>query len=648
MEKINLSFNDGIYKIEPEDLQESRDVVKNYLGNVLAGQGEEIEFEDVVYNIDTEKLQLATNKLIDNIVRIGGEAFRVVVDGIEYKVSEELVEANNDLAEQIGEVRILPTEAGLYEKGKYHGKKTVDWETLINDGVVRVTDGVFLTNFDIGNYENSSNEILVGDLILPEGITSLGNAAFGRCNNIDSFSVPSSLTRIEDNAVWLTSIKRIYFPENSNLTYFGTCMFCDIVEIDIPEGVTYFGGITGSLVSITLPSTLVEIRERAFERDVYLKKINYRNTVAKWLAIEKGEEWDYATGEYVIYCTDGKILKDGTIIYYPTPEEPIEGDGQNFHQFAPTALTFWSTEPLEEFMEVQVNGETVDPENYTLEEGSTIVTLKTEYLKTLGGGKYEIAIVSQNKTASGNFDVTVPEVNEHGFYYNQPYTAYVDMFGENESFFIRDDGTLDVIGTPSGDVRQCTYTCSGNSMTVISPVIGTLTAIVSDDGTEIFCNELQIAFTLGNDSIVADDDYIYIYSEELGGYEVKPIDMNKSLYASIRTDINGRDTVKIADWAFCLGGTDQSNTNMVVAPEIPDTVTTIGTSAFRYCNALASIQLPKSLTSFDTDAFFGCNALTNIIFEGTVEQWDAIAKYNRWYDNIPATYVQCSDGQIAL
>lgn len=332
----------------------------------------------------------------------------------------------------------------------------------------------------------------------------------------------------------------------------------------------------------------------------------------------------------------------------PTEEERLEGDGAEFYTLAPTALSFRSTAPLNELQEVQINGITVDPANYTLEEGSTIVTFPIDYLKTLNVGSYEVAVASDSKTVKGDFSVKAPDLNENGFYYNQPYTAYVDMFGENESFFIREDGIMDIVGTPSGDISQCTYTCSGNQMTVISPVIGTLTATVSDDGTEIFCNELQISFVLGTESLVSDEDYIYFYKEELGGYEVRPIDMTKSSYASIRTGINGYNTVKIADYAFCLGGTDQGNTNLEVAPEIPNTVTTIGASAFRHCNALESIKLPKSLTSFGTDAFFGCNALISIVFEGTVEQWDAIAKYNRWYDDVPATHVHCTDGDVAL
>ncbi|MBQ2005988.1 MAG: hypothetical protein II205_00290, partial [Bacteroidales bacterium] len=104
-----------------------------------------------------------------------------------------------------------------------------------------------------------------------------------------------------------------------------------------------------------------------------------------------------------------------------TPEqERLEGDGAEYYTLAPTALSFRSTAPLNEFQEVKVNGEVVDPSNYTLEEGSTIVTLSIDYLKTLDIGSYEVDIVSDSKTVKGGFTVAAPELNEYGFYYNQP------------------------------------------------------------------------------------------------------------------------------------------------------------------------------------------------------------------------------------
>ena len=63
--------------------------------------------------------------------------------------------------------------------------------------------------------------------------------------------------------------------------------------------------------------------------------------------------------------------------------EALGGSGSEYYTVAPSALSFRSTAPLDDFQEVQINGEIVDPSNYTLEEGSTIVKLSSDYLKTL-------------------------------------------------------------------------------------------------------------------------------------------------------------------------------------------------------------------------------------------------------------------------
>jgi hypothetical protein len=296
----------------------------------------------------------------------------------------------------------------------------------------------------------------------------------------------------------------------------------------------------------------------------------------------------------------------------------LEGDGQDFHQFAPTPLTFRSEDDLADFQEVQINGETVDPANYTIEEGSTIVTFPIEYLKTLDKGKYEVAIVSKSKTVKGNFTVTAPELNEHGFYYNQPYTAYVAMLGGKKAFFLREDGTIDVIDVASGALETGTFACDGKNATM-NISAGTLTGAWADDGKSIYCNELQVIASLGDEFIISDEDYIYVYNDSLGGYSVTAIDKTKSEYGAIKTGINDKPTVKLGALMF------KDNTNLIVTPKIPDSVVCVGTYAFA-----------------------NCTRLTCIDFEGTIEQWNVIALENLWNENVPATYVQCSDGQVAL
>ena len=68
--------------------------------------------------------------------------------------------------------------------------------------------------------------------------------------------------------------------------------------------------------------------------------------------------------------------------------------------------SFRSNAALKDFQKVLVDGKEVDPSNYTLKEGSTIVILKPAFLKALGSGKHTISIVSTTGTASTEFAVT--------------------------------------------------------------------------------------------------------------------------------------------------------------------------------------------------------------------------------------------------
>ena len=290
--------------------------------------------------------------------------------------------------------------------------------------------------------------------------------------------------------------------------------------------------------------------------------------------------------------------------------EALEGTGAEYYTLAPTALTFRSTEPLNEFSEVQINGVTVDSSNYTLEEGSTIVTLPIEYLKTLDVGQYDINVVSANKTVNGNFTVAAPELNEYGFYYNQPYTAYVDMLGCNIAFFAYIDGNIDVIAYgDANNIERCTYVYDNNIITA-STSMGDFTFSVLSDG--LYCNELFIAFRLDIDAIVADKDYIYI-KEDDGFVLAYVIDKNKASYGIIRSNINGLPTVAIDNYAF-------QNCVELKKIIIPDTVRIVYAKAFENCNKLTSVIFGENseLEIIATRAFASCNSLTNITIPNSV------------------------------
>ena len=85
--------------------------------------------------------------------------------------------------------------------------------------------------------------------------------------------------------------------------------------------------------------------------------------------------------------------------------EIIDGKGQTMVVDAAKDLSFRSNAPLEFFQKVLVDDKEVAAENYVLTEGSTIVTLKTSFLKTLGVGEHKLSVVSTTGTAETTFTV---------------------------------------------------------------------------------------------------------------------------------------------------------------------------------------------------------------------------------------------------
>ena len=67
-----------------------------------------------------------------------------------------------------------------------------------------------------------------------------------------------------------------------------------------------------------------------------------------------------------------------------------------------------SNAALSKFKEVRVDNVTIDSSNYTLTEGSTIVTFKDSYLKTLSEGEHTLKIISNDGFALGKITVEKP------------------------------------------------------------------------------------------------------------------------------------------------------------------------------------------------------------------------------------------------
>ena len=102
-----------------------------------------------------------------------------------------------------------------------------------------------------------------------------------------------------------------------------------------------------------------------------------------------------------------KLHADGTGAILNNEYELTNSDGSTY---TPTysgsgTKAVRSSAPLSKFKEVKVDDTTVDSSNYTLTEGSTIVTFKETYLQSLSVGDHTFKIISTDGIASGKITI---------------------------------------------------------------------------------------------------------------------------------------------------------------------------------------------------------------------------------------------------
>lgn len=86
-----------------------------------------------------------------------------------------------------------------------------------------------------------------------------------------------------------------------------------LITYKTPKNITYIGpgALAGCSVleEIWISNSVKTLGSLSFSNCLKLKRITYDGTKEQWYAIEKGLDWDYNTGNYTVYCTDGEIGK---------------------------------------------------------------------------------------------------------------------------------------------------------------------------------------------------------------------------------------------------------------------------------------------------------------------------------------------------
>lgn len=117
-------------------------------------------------------------------------------------------------------------------------------------------------------------------VIIPEGVTAIGKAAFRACTALTSVTIPEGVTTIENNTFMdCSSLTSVIIPEG--VTAIGSYAFqscSSLASVTIPEGVTTIGSYafqscTG-LASIAIPGGVTTIGISAFSNCTGLTSVN--------------------------------------------------------------------------------------------------------------------------------------------------------------------------------------------------------------------------------------------------------------------------------------------------------------------------------------------------------------------------------------
>ncbi len=151
---------------------------------------------------------------------------------------------------------------------------SLTWE-LSADGALTITGSGVMSDYIDGTpapwqeYAAGKDGLLITSVAIGEGVTSIGQGAFGGCFGMTSASLPSSLVRIGSDAFYgCSALTAVTIPDAVTAIESHTFAGCSaLTAVSFGQGITAIGNEAFSLsgiVSAELPAGVTLIQEKAF------------------------------------------------------------------------------------------------------------------------------------------------------------------------------------------------------------------------------------------------------------------------------------------------------------------------------------------------------------------------------------------------
>jgi hypothetical protein len=550
-----------------------------------------------------------TNAAIPNsVTNIGAGVFENCTS-----VSAITVDALNSFYSSVAGVLFDKSQTTLVQ---YPGGKAGSY--TIANGVTSIGEGAFgecagLTNVTIAN-----------------SVTNLGDWAFRDCIGLTSATIGNRLTSIGSGGFWFcTSLTNVTIPDSVTSIgegAFGACT--DLTSVTIPDSVTNIGDWAFyyciSLAWVTIGNSVTNIGDWAFDDCTNLTGVYFQGNAPTcgssafsgdygtvyYLAGTTG--WGPAFGGLSAFLWDpgsqaAYTTTNGTIIItgYAGPGGSLSIPG-TINALPVTSIGDWAFSSGASLASVTIPDSVTNIGDYTFWGCSSLAAITVDthnpvYSSVAGVlfDKSQTVLIQYPAGKSGTCTVPDSVTNIEAW-------AFADCTNLTEVFFQGNAPTCDASAF-RGDSATVYYLAGTTGW---GPTFAGLPAVLWDPVS-------QTAYTTTNGAIT-----ITGYTGPGGS-------------VTIPGTIHSLPVASIGDYAFAYSGL----TNLT----IPNGVTSIGDDAFAYCTSLASVTIPHSVTNIGASVFENCTSLSAIMVDALNSFYSSVDGV--LFDNSQTTLVEYPGGK---